>query len=147
MSKRHRGKITGESVSFQMPLPAGGVGMETYLPWTLVKRGIRREIITPIDVPQAFAGVRSEQGTADESRSDSALVRALGLAHYWQHLLEQGTVKSIAEIAEKEKLDITYVRRVIRLALLSPLDTQSILTGDEMTFEQAVKKSSNLLWQ
>ncbi len=28
--------------------------METFIPWTLVKRGIRREILTPLDAPQAF---------------------------------------------------------------------------------------------
>jgi hypothetical protein len=28
-------------VTYPIPCPAGGVQMETFIPWTLVKRGIR----------------------------------------------------------------------------------------------------------
>ena len=41
--------LTGKPVTYPIPSPAGGVQMETFIPWTLVKRGIRREIITPLD--------------------------------------------------------------------------------------------------
>lgn len=51
MAKKDIGKFTGEAVTFQIPNPAGGVQMETFVPWTLVKRGVRREIITPLDTP------------------------------------------------------------------------------------------------
>ena len=41
-------------VTYQIPSPAGGVRLETFVPWTLVKRGVRQQIITPLDAPQAF---------------------------------------------------------------------------------------------
>lgn len=40
--------VTGEAVTYQIPAPAGGVQLETFIPWTLVKRGVKREVITPL---------------------------------------------------------------------------------------------------
>ena len=53
MAKKDIGKFTGEAVTFQIPNLAGGVKMETFIPWTLVKRGVRRKIITPLDTPRS----------------------------------------------------------------------------------------------
>ena len=39
MAKNDKGMMTGEPVTYQIPAPAGGVQMETFIPWTLVKRG------------------------------------------------------------------------------------------------------------
>ena len=52
MSKKHRGRYQGDPVTYQLPSPAGGVQLETFVPWTLVKRGLRKQIITPLDAPQ-----------------------------------------------------------------------------------------------
>ena len=38
MSKKHRGRFKGDPVTYQLPNPAGGVQLETFVPWTLVKR-------------------------------------------------------------------------------------------------------------
>ena len=54
MSKKHRGHAKGDPVTYQTPLPAGGVQMETFLPWTLVRRGLKKQVITPLDAPQQF---------------------------------------------------------------------------------------------
>ena len=54
MSKKHRGHAKGDPVTYQTPLPAGGVQMETFLPWTLVRRGLKKQVITPFDAPQEF---------------------------------------------------------------------------------------------
>ena len=54
MSKKHRGRYQGDAVTYQLPSPAGGVQLETFVPWTLVKRGLRKQIITPLDAPQEF---------------------------------------------------------------------------------------------
>jgi hypothetical protein len=35
--------------------------METFIPWTLVKRGVRRKIITPLDTPQAFVDESAQE--------------------------------------------------------------------------------------
>lgn len=46
--------VVGEAVTYKIPAPAGEVQLETFIPWTLVKRGVKREVITPLDAPQAF---------------------------------------------------------------------------------------------
>ena len=47
MSKKHRGRFKGDPVTYQLPNPAGGVQLETFVPWTLVKRGLKKQVITP----------------------------------------------------------------------------------------------------
>ncbi|MEF8729547.1 MAG: hypothetical protein V5B34_15280 [Accumulibacter sp.] len=49
MSKKHYGKQTGRPVTHEIPTPAGGVRLETFIPWRLVQRGSRKQIITPLD--------------------------------------------------------------------------------------------------
>lgn len=126
MSKRGRGAMTGAATTYQTPCPAGGVKMETFVPWKFVRRGIKRQVILPTDAP-AF---QSEQSTERTSTlppiKDSALLRAIGLAHYWQLLIDTHKVQSAAEIAAHEEVDITQVRRLMRLTLLSPSRIESI---------------------
>ena len=38
MAKMDKGVLTGKPVTYPIPCPAGGVQMETFIPWTLVKR-------------------------------------------------------------------------------------------------------------
>ena len=54
MAKKDKGLLTGDPITYQTPNPAGGVQMETFIPWTLVKRGVKRQVITPIDAPEQF---------------------------------------------------------------------------------------------
>ena len=51
---------------------------------------------------------------------NSALVKALARAHRWQRLLESGECGSITELAAAEKIDRSYLCRVLRLTLLAP---------------------------
>ena len=46
--------ILGKPVVTQLPDPAGGVKMQTFIPWRLVKRTVKKEIITPLDAPESF---------------------------------------------------------------------------------------------
>ena len=99
MAKMDKGVLTGKPVTYPIPSPAGGVQMETFIPWTLVKRGIRREIITPLDAPQAFTVEAAAERTKRKAAQNTPLIRALGLAHYWQRLLDEGKFRSITDIA------------------------------------------------
>lgn len=54
MSRKHRGRARGDPVTYQTPLPAGGVQLKTFLPWTPVRRGLKKQVITPLDVPREF---------------------------------------------------------------------------------------------
>ena len=133
MAKKHTGLLTGIPVTYQAPSPAGGVQMETFIPWTLVKRGVRRQVITPIDAPQEFVVEAAFEKRERETHQDTSLLRALGLAHYWQRLLDDGKVQTISDIAQLEGLDVTQVRRLLRLTLLAPSLLETIVAKAELT--------------
>jgi len=133
MAKNDKGMVTGEPVTYQIPAPAGGVQMETFIPWTLVKRGVRRQVITPIDAPEQFEAEAAVERSARKHAKDSPLIRALGLAHYWQRLLDDGKVQTIGDIAQLEGMDVTQVRRLLRLALLAPSLLETIVGKTELT--------------
>ena len=107
--------------------------METFIPWTLVKRGVRRQVITPIDAPQEFVVEAAFEKRERETHQDTSLLRALGLAHYWQRLLDDGKVQTISDIAQLEGLDVTQVRRLLRLTLLAPSLLETIVAKAELT--------------
>ena len=60
---------------------------------------------------------------------DNAMVKAIVRAFRWREMLETGTYATIAEIAPAEKINETYVGRVLRLTLLSPDIVEVILGG------------------
>ncbi len=144
MAKKDIGKLTGEPVTFQIPTPAGGVQMETFIPWTLVKRGVRRRVITPLDAPQAFEKETVAERHARAAAQPSALVRALGLAHHWQNLLDDGRYASMTEIAAVEGIDPGRASRIARLAHLAPDVVEACLTNDsgEIALEHLIRRGS-----
>ncbi|SFL92071.1 hypothetical protein [Nitrosomonas communis] len=139
MSKKHRGRIDGSAVIYQLPVPAGGVQLETFVPWTLVKRGCKKQVITPLDAPQAFLEEACREREARKSVQDSALLRALGLAFYWQCLLDEQRVTSVAEIADVEGMDVTQVRRVMRLTLLAPKVVEWLVGSPDAVLEKVMR--------
>ncbi|MHA6830277.1 hypothetical protein [Ralstonia pseudosolanacearum] len=120
MSRNHRGRILGEPVTRSLPAPAGGVQLETFVPWTLVKRGSKKQVVTPLDAPQEFANEARREKRDWNAAQDRPLMRALGLAHYWQRLLDEQRFASVAEIAEAEGIDASRVYRLLRLTRLAP---------------------------
>ena len=58
-------------------------------------------------------------------RIDNTLVRA----HRWNKLLESGRYGSAAELAAAEKINPSYVSRVLRLTLLAPDLVEAIVEG------------------
>lgn len=120
MSRKHRGRIEDKPTVRQLPSPAGGVKLETFVPWQLVQRGVKRRVITPLDAPQAFTQPAEAERQARAAARDTPMLRALGLAHHWQRLLDDQRVASVAEIAEAEGIDSSQVHRLMRLTLLAP---------------------------
>ncbi len=45
---------------------------------------------------------------------------ALARGHRWLAMLESGEAKSLKEIAEREKIDYSYVSRMVNLTTLAP---------------------------
>jgi hypothetical protein len=60
---------------------------------------------------------------------DNAMVKAIARAFRWREMLETGTHATIAEIAAAEKIDASYVGRVLRLTLLAPEIVEAVLKG------------------
>lgn len=129
MAKNNKGMVTGEPVTYQIPAPAGGVQMETFIPWTLVKRGVRRQVITPNDAPEHFQKEAVVERSTRKEAKDSPLIRALGLAHYWQRLLDEGKYRSLTEIAAMEGIDLGQASRTAQLTRLAPEIVQDCLSA------------------
>jgi hypothetical protein len=72
-----------------------------------------------------------ERPAAPSNVCPGAVVKALVRAHYWKRRLESGEFASIAEFAAAEKVDKSYLSKVIRLSLLAPILVQGILVETE----------------
>jgi hypothetical protein len=57
------------------------------------------------------------------------MIKAIARAFRWRKMLEDGTHATIAEIAAAEKINESYVGRVLRLTLLAPDVVETILVG------------------
>ena len=140
MSKKNYGKQTGRPITHELPTPAGGVRLETFVPWTLVKRGFKKQVITPLDAPQEFLSEATRVREVQAAAQDTALMRALGLAHHWQRLLDEQRAESVAEIAEAEDMDVTQVRRVLRLTLLAPDVVERLASSPDAVLEKVMRR-------
>ena len=95
-----------------------------HVPFRLVKRGGRKQMVLPPD------------SSADRSRMDSTLIKALVRAFRWKRMLESGQFATIVELADGEKIAPSYLTRVLRLTLLAPDVIEAILDakhGSEIT--------------
>jgi hypothetical protein len=81
------------------------------VPLAFRKRGGRRRVVAPNGTETCALSPRAHVST---------LVKALARAHRWQRLLESGEYGSIAELAAAEKINSSYLARVLRLTLLAP---------------------------
>jgi len=64
-----------------------------------------------------------------EGRQDITLIKAVARAFRWRGMLESGAFATINEQAAAEKINPSYVSRVLRLTLLSPAMVEAILAG------------------
>jgi len=126
MPRKGHGRIKGTPVTKEIPSPAGGVRLETFIPWALVKRGARRKVSTP---SESLAAFRIETVQPRDAEEETPALRALGLAHYWQHLLETDKVGSLREIAAAEGMDLGQVSRIARLAWVEPETVDAMLAN------------------
>jgi hypothetical protein len=91
------------------------------VPLTIKKRGGRKLVIAPDGAPW----------TPPRARIDNTMVKAIARAHRWKRLLERGQYASVAELAAAEKINQSYVCRVLRLTLLAPDIVEAILDGKQ----------------
>ena len=69
--------------------------------------------------------------TANPNRSGAGttLVKALARAFRWRRIMEAGRYGTIDELAAAEKINSSYVSRLLRLTLLAPDIVAAILDG------------------
>ncbi|HML90854.1 recombinase family protein [Methyloceanibacter sp.] len=104
------------------------------VPVCLRRRGVEAKLI----VPDLMDSV---------SDPDPSLVKLLVRAHEWFGRLLRGEAKDVQAIATAEKLDRSYVARVVSLAFLSPTTTKVILAGrqpPELTAKQLLRSANNI---
>ena len=88
------------------------------VPFRLVKRGGRKEMHLP-------------DGASSQRKMDNTLVKALARAFRWKRILESGEFTTIAELADREGIALSYMTRVLRINLLAPDIVESILNGQQ----------------
>ena len=104
-----------------------GRSITVRVPMAFTKHGGRKLVISPGGV-STVASARP--------RIDNTMIKALARAFRWRKMLETGVFATVEEIAAKEKINASYVGRVLRLTLLAPDIVEAILDGrqpSEMT--------------
>jgi len=82
------------------------------------QRGGRKLVLTPGGITPRGA-----------SAADTTLVKALARAFRWRRMMETGRYGTIDELAAAEKINSSYVSRLLRLTLLAPDIVEAILDG------------------
>jgi hypothetical protein len=72
---------------------------------------------------------RRTRSDVSPPRVNNTLVKALARAFRWRRMLETGRYGTITDLAAAEKINESYVSRVLRLTLLAPDIVEAILDG------------------
>lgn len=88
------------------------------VPFRVVKRGGRKQMILPPDAPA-------------QRDTDATLIKALARAFRWKRMLESGEFATIGDLAKREAIAPSYMSRVLRLTLLAPDLVEAILDGKQ----------------
>jgi hypothetical protein len=95
-----------------------------------------RSLIIRVPMPPRRGGARKfvvgPGGIAWTGRRvvvDNTIVKALGRAHRWKAMLESGEYASMTDLAKADKMNLSYLCRVLRLTLLAPDITEALLDG------------------
>jgi hypothetical protein len=94
------------------------------VPLTFRRRGGRKIIILPTGADQS-----SMEAPPTKRSLDETMVRALARAYLWKSMLEQGQPATVSELAKREKVNASYISKLLRLTLLAPAIIEAILEG------------------
>jgi hypothetical protein len=101
-------------------LSKDGALLTVHVPMAFRKRGGRKLMLAP-SVTETLPQPRI--------RIDNAMIKAIARAFRWRAMLESGTHATIVEIAAAEKINESYVGRILRLTLLAPDIVEAMLDG------------------
>lgn len=89
------------------------------IPVIFRQRGGRKHIMTPHGMTP----------WSPAPQIDSPLLKAVVRAHRWRQMLENGDYDSSAELAKAEKVNASYLSRILRLTLIAPNIIEAIVGG------------------
>ncbi|MBR0931253.1 hypothetical protein JQ561_31995 [Bradyrhizobium diazoefficiens] len=104
----------------QPKLSRDGRTMVVSIPISLRRSGGRKRVVTPANV-EAWGPAKPQV--------DNTLIKAVVRAHRWRNMLESNLFSSVRDLAKAEKINESYLCRILRLTLLSPAITEAILNG------------------
>ena len=96
-----------------------GTDLTVHVPLTFRTHGGRKLVIAP----------ENETWSPPKLNVDKILIKALGRAWRWKGLLESGTYATTEDLADAEKINPSYLARILRLTLLAPSIVEAILDG------------------
>ena len=94
--------------------------LSIHVPMTFKLRGGRKVIV----LPDGTQGNPLPRATIDNT-----MIKAIARAFRWRKLLEDGTYGCIEDIAHAERINGSFVSRIVRLTLLAPDIVEAILEG------------------
>ena len=114
----------GISVTLRIQVPCSRAGVRTgsilnlsrFVPLRMKRRGVETRIIIAA-------------GGDPPRKVDPALLKAVARAKAWFEELASGRIRSLADIARREKIAPRYVERLSRLAFLAPSIVEAICQG------------------
>src|SRR4030081_1158659 len=112
-------RMTTTAQSIKTSVSKDGRTATVSIPVTFLQRSGRKQILTP----------RGAAPWSPAARVDTALVKAVVRAPRWRQMLEGGQYASSAEWAKAEKVNDSYLSRILRLTLIAPDLIEAILTG------------------
>jgi len=95
-------------------------GMTTDIPMTFQIRGGKTVMV----LPDCSRAIERRDATIDNT-----MVKVIAHAFRWQRLLLDGTYNTMDDLARAERINPSYISRIIRLAHLSPAIVEAILDG------------------
>jgi hypothetical protein len=124
---RHRAALASDrpssKVSCDPSASAAPCTIKVRVALALRKRGGRKLILTPAGSPAWLS--------PQQTRVDKTLVKAIARPHRWKRMVESGEYASLTELAAAEKINQSYLCRLLRLTLLAPDIVEAILNGQQ----------------
>jgi hypothetical protein len=83
---------------------------------------------------------------APKTRFDNSIAKVLARAFRWKQKLDDGTYATMVELAKAERINESYVTRLVRLNLLAPDIVEAALDGRTQLTVQDLTESLSPIW-
>jgi hypothetical protein len=105
-----------------------------HVPLRFTVRGGRKTIIGEVSY------------ASPKTRFDDSVSKALARAYRWKQTLEDGTYATVGDLAKAERINESYVTRILRLNLLAPEIVEAALDGRTTLTVQSLSNRTSVVW-